>query len=190
MNLLLLGPPGAGKGTQAKQICSALGIPHIGTGDMLRAAIASDSPLGHQVTSIIERGHLVPDETIARLVEARLSEPDAREGFLLDGFPRTLGQVALLDGILGTKRIDAVLMLVIPESVAIERLVGRGAEVGSTRMDDKIETIRERMRVYEAETKPVADAYEERGILAKIDGTGTISDVFARLQASIGRVRS
>ncbi len=184
MRLVLFGPPGAGKGTQARRIAARWGIPHISTGDMLRAAVAAGTELGRQVREVIERGELVPDELIGRVVAARLDEKDAKAGFLLDGFPRTVPQVEILDGILADRGValDRVILLRVPEEVVVERLLRRG----EGRADDTPETIRERLRVYREQTEPVAKVYRERGLLAEIDGVGTIEEVFSRIVAVLG----
>ncbi len=184
MRLVLFGPPGAGKGTQARKISARYGIPHVSTGDILRAAVAAGTELGRQVQHTIARGELVPDDLIGRVVAERLGEEDAKAGFLLDGFPRTLRQVEILDGILAGQGVglDRVIYLVVPETVLVDRLLHR--EEG--RSDDTPETIRERLRVYREQTEPVAKVYRERGLLAEIDGVGTIEEVFSRITAALG----
>ncbi|MDQ7007008.1 MAG: adenylate kinase [Acidobacteriota bacterium] len=186
MNLLIFGPPGAGKGTQAARISAQREIPHISTGEMLRVAVGSGSELGLRVKKIIERGHLVSDEVMGELVAQRLAEKDARGGFLLDGFPRTVAQVEILDQVLGNaRRIDSVLMLDVPDRELVERLLRRATIEG--RKDDNRETIEERLRVYRARTEPVAGVYQKRGLLRTIDGTGSIEEVFARIEAVLDR---
>jgi len=194
MRIVLFGPPGAGKGTQAQRIAAAYGIPHISTGDMLRQAVAAGSPLGLQVQEILERGHLVPDALIGEVIADRISQPDAAGGFLLDGFPRTVAQVAILERALGAKQLDRVVMLVVPDAVVEARILGRaqasaGVEGGAARADDRIETIRERLRVYKQQTEPVAEVYRQKGLLAEVDGTGTIDEVFGFVIGILGGAR-
>ncbi|RMF74901.1 MAG: adenylate kinase [Acidobacteria bacterium] len=190
MRLVLLGPPGAGKGTQAARISAAWGIPHISTGEMLREAVAAGTELGRRVGEVMARGHLVPDELVGRVVVERLSRPDARSGFLLDGFPRTVAQTELLDRILADLgvRLDAVLLLEIPEEVAVERMQTRRRQSETVRDDDTVETFRERLRVYAEKTAPLIEVYEKRGLLRRIDGSGTIDEVFAKIRQALEEV--
>ncbi len=183
MRIVLFGPPGAGKGTQAQRIAAAYGIPHISTGDMLRRAVAAETPLGLQVREILDEGHLVPDELIGAVIAERIAQPDAAAGFLLDGFPRTVPQVGILQRALGDLKLDKVVMLVVPDAVAEARILGRalagaGIEGGAVRTDDGIATVRERLKVYKQHTEPVAEVYRQQGLLAEVDGTGTIDEVF------------
>ncbi|MFN7967463.1 MAG: adenylate kinase [Acidobacteriota bacterium] len=191
MNLVLFGPPGAGKGTQAKRISAAWGIPHVSTGDMLRSAVQSGSELGRQVKEILERGHLVSDALVGDVVGARLRSPDMAKGFLLDGFPRTVAQIEILDRALGNlgKKLDRVISLEVPEKVTVERLLSRATagDNGAARADDNEAVVRERLVVYRQQTAPVADVYRRQGILAEIDGTGTIDDVFGRIANALQR---
>jgi adenylate kinase len=193
MRLVLLGPPGAGKGTQAARISETWQIPHISTGDMLRAAVASGSELGKKVNEIISKGHLVPDDVIGEVVERRLSEEDARRGFLLDGFPRTLPQVGILDRGLAKQgtSLDRVIFLQLEDETALARILGRREDGGDgERADDAEETARERLRVYHRQTAPVASEYETRGLLAKIDGSRTIDAVFEQIKAALEGIAS
>ncbi|MBP7147381.1 MAG: adenylate kinase [Acidobacteria bacterium] len=189
MRLVLFGPPGAGKGTQATRIAAAWGVPHVSTGAMLRDAVSGGTALGTRVKDVMDRGLLVSDDLIGEVVEQRLRQPDARRGFLLDGFPRTPRQVEILDRILSGlgATLDRVVLLEVPERVVLQRLAGRAAagDGGTVRADDNEDTIRERMRVYRAQTEPVADIYRRRGILAEIDGTGTIDEVFAAVASEL-----
>jgi len=159
---------------------------------MLRQAVAAGSPLGLQVKEILERGHLVSDELIGQVIAERIARPDAAAGFLLDGFPRTVAQVAILERALGEKRLDRVVMLVVPDPVVEARILGRAqaSEAGATRADDRIETIRERLRVYKQQTEPVAEVYREKGLLAEVDGTGTIDEVFGLVTGLLGGARA
>ncbi|HNX19606.1 MAG TPA: adenylate kinase [Acidobacteriota bacterium] len=183
----LFGPPGAGKGTQAARIVAALGVPHVSTGDMLRAAVRSGSDLGRRVKEVMDAGHLVSDELIADVVAERLAQADASRGFLLDGFPRTVRQISLLDRILGERNLDCVVLLDVPDQVVEDRLLGRATkgDGGVVRADDNLETIRKRLAVYREETLPVAAVYDGRGVLARVDGVGTEEEVFARVVAAL-----
>ena len=179
--LLIVGPQGSGKGTQGIRIAEAYGIPAISTGDMFRAAVASGSDLGNQVTEIMQSGNLVPDELTSAVVRDRLAQADAAQGFLLDGYPRNVGQVADLDAFLAGRgeQLDAVIELVVPREESIERLTLRAAEQG--RADDTEEAIANRLAIYERETAPILDVYRERGIAVEIDGVGTLDEITARL---------
>jgi adenylate kinase len=184
--LLLLGPPGSGKGTQGALLVERLGIPRISTGDMLRAAVEAGTPVGRQAQSTMARGELVPDSLVIALAEERLRHADARDGFVLDGFPRTASQAEALDRLLdrlGTQ-LDACLALNVPEQVVIERLLKRANLEG--RADDTEETIRNRMRVYREQTRPLLDHYRRKGVLREVDGLGTIEDVAQRIQEVLG----
>lgn len=189
MRLVLFGPPGAGKGTQAARIAAAFGIPHVSTGGMLREAVRSSSTLGRGISSVIAAGELAPDELVADVVSARLQREDARRGFLLDGFPRTLRQLELLDRMLDRAAgLDRVLLLEIPDEIAEGRLLGRAVtgDAGELRSDDNREAIRRRLAVYRAEAAPLLAAYEKRGILTRVDGVGAPDEVFRRITAALG----
>lgn len=183
--LLIVGPQGSGKGTQGIRIADAYGIPAISTGDMFRAAVASGSDLGNQVTEIMQSGNLVPDELTSAVVRDRLTQADAAQGFLLDGYPRNVGQVADLDAFLAGRgeQLDAVIELVVPREESIERLTLRAAEQG--RADDTEEAIANRLAIYERETAPILDVYRERGIAVEIDGVGTLDEITDRLIAAL-----
>ena len=180
--VVLLGPPGAGKGTQAQVLCDRLGICAISTGDMLREAVAAGSELGRRVQGILDSGGLVDDATMADVVRERLGKPDAREGFLLDGYPRTLPQAETLAGILDDAglSLDAVLLVVVPEDELVRRLLLRG------RTDDKEEVIRERLRVYQEKTAPLIGYYRQRGLLHEIDGNRPVEQVTAQMLGLFG----
>lgn len=185
-NLLLLGPPGGGKGTQAVRLAARLGVPHVSTGDLLRAAIAGGTPLGREAKAFMDRGELVPDSVVIGVATERLARPDAKNGFVLDGFPRTLAQAEALDvelSRLGTK-LDRCLALVADEAVLIARLLGRAGIEGRT--DDNETTIRNRMRVYREQTEPLIARYRREGLLREIDGVGTIEAVERRIQEGLG----
>lgn len=184
-NLVLVGPPGAGKGTQAVRICDKLEIPQISTGEIFRSAIRQGTELGQIAQGYISKGDLVPDEITDALVRERLSEPDAKAGFLLDGYPRNLAQLAALDETLAElgAKLDVVVELDIPDEEIIARLIKR-AKI-ENRADDTEEIIRHRIAVYHTDTEPITTAYTERGLLLKIDGTGTIEEVTQRIVSCI-----
>jgi adenylate kinase len=180
--VVLLGPPGAGKGTQAQFLAARLGVPAISTGDMLREAVAEGSELGERVQGIMASGALVDDATMADVVRERLAKPDARDGFLLDGYPRTLPQAETLAGILrdAGRKLDAVLLVEVPEDELVRRALLR------QRADDKEEVIRERLRVYREKTQPLIGYYEQRGLLRPIDGHRPIEEVTPHMLAALG----
>lgn len=185
MRLIILGPPGAGKGTQAERIAGSRGIPHISTGDIFRDNIRRETPLGKQVKGILDAGGYVTDEITNQIVADRLAEDDARNGFLLDGYPRTLAQVDALDARLSSwgHRLDAVLELQVDEQELVTRLVKRAETSGRT--DDTEEVIRERQRIYREETAPLVQVYSERDMVVPIDGVGELDDVTARITAAL-----
>ena len=183
--LLLLGPPGAGKGTQARFLVEGLSIPQISTGDMLRAAVAADTPVGREAKGYMERGELVPDEVVIGVARERLEQDDCREGFILDGFPRTEAQAEALDGVLaglGVK-LERCVALVADVDELVSRLLARAEKEG--RSDDNEETIRTRMLVYEEQTRPLLAYYEQKGILRKVDGLGEIDESASRVREAI-----
>lgn len=184
--LLIIGPPGAGKGTQAARISSALSIPAISTGDIFRANVSGETELGVLAKSYIDKGEYVPDEVTNDMVRSRLAEDDAQAGFLLDGYPRTLAQVDALDAMLDEagSALDAVLMLEVDFDAVVERLIARGAEQG--RSDDTEETIRKRIEVYREQTTPLVEVYEKRGLLRRVDGMCSIDDVTTALLQVLG----
>ncbi|MDZ8170615.1 adenylate kinase [Microbacterium xanthum] len=185
--LLIVGPQGSGKGTQGVRIAEAFGIPAISTGDMFRAAVAAGTDLGKQVTAVIEAGNLVPDELTSAVVAERLSQEDAADGFLLDGYPRNLGQVADLDAFLQARdeKIDAVIELNVPREESITRLTQRAKEQGRT--DDTEEVIANRLGIYESETAPILEVYRERGAVDTIDGVGSLDEITERIVAALDR---
>lgn len=184
--LLIVGPQGSGKGTQGVRIAEALGIPVVSTGDIFRVNIKAGTDLGQQVTAILEAGDLVPDELTSEIVRDRLSQDDAANGFLLDGYPRNTAQVAHLDAFLGQGGVslDAVILLDVPRTESIARLSLRAVEQG--RSDDTDAGIAHRLDIYENETAPIISVYEQRGIVDRIDGVGTLDEITARISAALG----
>jgi len=174
-HLLILGPPGAGKGTQAAVLCRALGIPHVSTGAMLREHVEQDTDLGRMAKAIMDTGELVSDDIVVAMVEERLSRDDAACGWLLDGFPRNAAQAAALDEAIGSNAIDTVLMVEVPEDEIVARVMARG------RSDDTEEATRTRLAVYREQTEPLIRLYEERGLIRRVDGVGEIPDVLCRI---------
>jgi len=213
MNVILLGPPGAGKGTQAKRLVEKYHIPQVSTGDMLREALKEGTPLGLEAKKYMDQGGLVPDTVVIGLVKERIQKPDARGGYMLDGFPRTVGQAEALDRILGElgQKIDHVVSVEVPNSELLGRLTGRrtcracgagfhvlfdppkkegvcdkcGGELYQ-RSDDNEVTVQSRLETYEAQTKPLIDYYKGQQKLRRIDGVGKMDDILARIQAVLG----
>jgi adenylate kinase len=188
VNILLLGPQGSGKGTQAKRIAGEYGIPHIATGDMLRAAMAAETPLGRTVKPIYDAGGLVPDEIMIELIRERLDEPDAADGFVLDGFPRTMPQAEAFDAMLReiARELTVVFALQVSDEICVERLLKRAEDEG--RPDDTPEAIRTRLDLYHRETEPLIEHYRTQGILVTIHGDGTPNEVFAEIQQALEQV--
>lgn len=188
LDIVLLGPPGAGKGTQAKRIELAHGVPQISTGEVLRGAVASGSRLGERVKPIMGRGDLVPDELIVEVIRARLEEPDTRTGFILDGFPRTIPQAEALDEMLAgiNRRLAVALEFELDEEEAVLRLAGRAE--GEARADDDPEVIRRRITVWRESTRPLTEYYRERGVLATVDASRSVVEVYAAVEAVLGPV--
>jgi adenylate kinase len=181
VRLIILGPQGAGKGTQAAVVAEKFGIPHISTGDIFRGNIADQTPLGLEAKKYTDAGELVPDDVTNAMVKKRLEEIDAAGGFLLDGYPRTAAQSQVLDDFLSARgeRLDAVIELAVQESQLLERLAKRAAEQGRT--DDTDEAIRRRLDIYRESTAPLIDYYREQGLLRTVDGIGSVDDVSARI---------
>ena len=181
MRLLIMGPPGAGKGTQAKRIAEHYGIPAISTGDIFRAMKSADTPLARQVRAIMESGGYVSDEITNEIVKDRLAQPDCQNGFLLDGYPRTLQQVGTLDDYLAEtgRPLEAVVSLLADTDEVVARLLRR-AEIDG-RSDDNEETIRVRLQVYAEQTEPLLDVYRSRGLLVEVDGLGDVDEVSERV---------
>lgn len=204
MKIVFLGPPGAGKGTQAEQIIGRLGIPQISTGEILRRAIREKTPTGLEAQSYIEKGALVPDDVVVRIVRERLAEPDCANGYLLDGFPRTVPQAEALSSF---EQIDVVINLDVPQELLIHRLSGRrvcakcgytthvdkgedkcakcGAEL-TQRKDDAPESVKNRLAVYEQQTKPLTDYYAGKGLLKNVDGSAPLQDVTTAIMTALG----
>jgi adenylate kinase len=190
VNILFLGPQGAGKGTQAKRISQAYGIPQIATGDMLRDAMAAGTDLGQRVKPIYDSGQLVPDDLMIELVRERLGQPDARDGFILDGFPRTIAQAEALDEMLAEigRPLDVVLELQLDDAVATERMLRRAAEEGRT--DDTPEAIQKRLALYHELTEPLVAHYLPTGKVVGIHGDRSVDDVYAEIQDALEQVRA
>ncbi len=188
INVLVLGPQGSGKGTQAKRICAARGIPHVSTGDMFRAAIAEGTALGQQVEPILASGELVPDELTIALIRDRLSKDDANAGFVLDGFPRNLVQAEELDEMLDAigRPLDAVLFFDLDDETATVRALGRADEEG--RVDDTPEVMTRRLAIYHEQTKPVVERYRAAGTLHTLDAARGVDDVFVEITEALGAV--
>jgi adenylate kinases len=215
VNLVLLGPPGCGKGTQAKRLQEGLGVVQLSTGEMLRAEVAAGSDIGRQADAIMKAGQLVPDAIIIGIMDRRLDKPDTGPGFILDGFPRTVPQAEALEKMLAAKnlKLDIVVSIEVDDEAMIERISGRfscakcGAgyhdtfqrpkvdgvcdACGSTefvrRKDDNAETVRERLKAYHAQTKPIIAFYDERGLVRRVDGMGAIDDVTERMKFVIDK---
>ena len=215
MRLVLLGPPGAGKGTQAQILAAQMSVPHISTGDIFRANVGEGTPLGMQAKKFMDAGDLVPDEVTIAMVRDRLSQPDARGGFLLDGFPRNVAQAATLDEVLerDDAPLDAVIEMSVDTDEVVRRIAGRrvcracgtvvsadvAREQASTcpvcggelyqREDDKEETVRHRLAVYAEQTQPLVDFYRRRGVLVQVDAMGSVDEVTARTLAALRSLR-
>ena len=183
--MILMGPPGAGKGTQAKVVAEHFGIPAISTGDIFRANVSRGTPLGKKAQEYMDAGEYVPDEVTNLMVRARIDEPDAEPGFLLDGYPRTLSQVEELDGMIAFTghRLDAVVVLTVDPEEIVQRLLRRAEVEG--RADDTEDVIRRRQEVYLEQTEPLIGVYRGRGIVCEIDGTGEVDDVTKRIFDSL-----
>lgn len=186
MNILVLGPQGSGKGTQAKRISAEYGVPHVSTGDMFRAAIAKGTELGRRVGPILAAGDLVPDELTVELIRERLMQEDARRGFVLDGFPRNLAQAASLDAMLAEigHGLDAVLFFDLDDAVATERMLGRARD--EERPDDTPDVIARRLAIYHEQTEPVVDYYAKRGTLVRLAAERSVDDVFTQIRGALG----
>jgi adenylate kinase len=184
--IILLGPPGAGKGTQAIMVAKNLRIPHISTGEIMRKAVADQTDLGKKVKSYLDTGHLVPDDLVVDLIKDRISNSDCSPGFLLDGFPRTMEQGSALDNILKAMNLKttAVIDIAVPDQVLIDRIAKRGQD-GSGRSDDNAEMAAKRLGVYKAQTAPLTKYYDSTSGVKHIDGLGTVEEVNKRILAAI-----
>jgi adenylate kinase len=185
MRIVFLGPPGSGKGTQARLVSQRLGVPAVSTGDMLRSAVQAGTPLGRQAAAVMQRGQLVPDDLIAGLVRERIAAPDAPRGFILDGYPRTIAQAQDLEKLLaqGGVELDAVVNFVVPEPTLVERLSGRAH--AERRDDDRPETVKERLRVYRENTAPLVGYYDAKGLLVPVEGVGDVAEVARRIESGL-----
>jgi adenylate kinase len=188
MILILLGPPGCGKGTQAQRIQETHGIVQLSTGDMLRAAVASGSEIGQRAKAIMERGDLVPDEVVIGIIADRTGEANCAKGFILDGFPRTVAQAQALDAMLDEKglKIDHIIEFVVDEQALFDRIEGRAAEAGEARADDAADVLRNRLKTYHDQTAPIIPRYRDKGMLEQIDGMADIDGVTAQIEAILG----
>jgi adenylate kinase len=187
VRLILVGPPGAGKGTQAQVVAAQLGIPHVSTGDIFRANVAGGTDLGRQAQTFMDAGELVPDSVTNAMVADRLEQVDAAPGFLLDGYPRNPDQATVLGAFLAARgeKIDAVVEMVVDHDEVVERLLARAVKEG--RADDTEDVIRRRLEVYAEQTAPLVGHYRDQGLLVSIDGVGEVADVTARILAALPR---
>jgi len=185
--ILLLGAPGSGKGTQGKILAERLNLPKITTGDLLRAAVKEGTPLGREAKRYMDDGKLVPDTVILSLIKEELAKPEANQGAVLDGFPRTAPQAELVDRTLGERgqRLNHILLLDVPEEELVRRMMGRAAQEG--RSDDTPEAIKTRLHVYQRDTAPLIAHYSQRGIVRRVPGSGTIDDIATEIKRIIGR---
>ena len=189
MRLILLGPPGAGKGTQAKVLVDTYGIPQLSTGDILRSAIAAKTPLGLEAKAIVDRGDLVSDAIVNGIVSERLDAEDCKQGFILDGFPRTIAQAEALDEMLVEKgvKLDAVIEIKADADELVRRVIQRAKESGGARADDNEEVLRKRLGVYSEQTAPLVAYYSGRGLLKPVDGMAPVDEVTAAIKAALGK---
>lgn len=192
MRLILLGPPGAGKGTQAQRIVDAFDIVQLSTGDMLRAAVAAETPVGLQAKEIMARGELVTDSVVIQIVSDRIDEPDCANGFILDGFPRTVAQADALEGLLERKgmQLNTTVELAVDESALLARIEKRASETaGGARADDNAEALKKRLAVYREQTAPLIEFYRGKGMLRSVDGMQSIDEVTAAIMEVLQSVK-
>jgi adenylate kinase len=188
VRLILVGPPGAGKGTQAKILVERYGIPQLSTGDMLRAAIAAKTPLGVAAKAIVDRGDLVSDSIVSGIISERLDAEDCKPGFILDGFPRTIAQAEALEAMLEEKGValDAVIEITADTDTLVSRVVNRAQQTGGARADDNEDVLRKRLGIYSEQTAPLVAYYRERGFLRSVDGMAPVEDVTKAIVSAIG----
>lgn len=188
MNIILLGPPGAGKGTQAKLLEDTRGMKQLSTGDMLRAEIAAQSPLGQKVKAIMDAGSLVSDEIVIEMISNRIEQPDCSKGFILDGFPRTVAQAEALDKMLADKgkKLDAIIQLVVDENALLARIEKRAAESAVVRADDNADALKKRLVAYNEQTAPIIPYYDAKGMLKKVDGMAAVNIVSEQIDRILG----
>ena len=192
MRLILLGPPGAGKGTQAQRLVEQHGLVQLSTGDMLRAAVAAGTPVGRKAKGMMDRGELVPDDVVVAIVSDRIDQPDAKSGFVLDGFPRTVPQAEALDRMLADKglKLDGVIQLKVDEGILASRVEKRVADMRargeSVRSDDNPDALKQRLAAYRAQTAPLVAYYDQKGVLKTVDGMAPIADVTAAIDGLLG----
>lgn len=187
MRLILIGPPGAGKGTQAQRLVERHSLVQLSTGDMLRSAVKAGTPVGMRAGAIMDRGDLVPDDVMVEIIADRLEQPDSAGGFILDGFPRTVAQAEALTRLLREKhlKLDAVIEIAASEEVLINRIEKRARETGGARADDTVETLKKRLKVYREQTAPVADYYRRQGALRTVDGMKSMDEVTKAIEGHL-----